>query len=261
MQTKALANAWSQISVCVITLNEEKNLSDCLASVKGCGEIVIVDSGSTDGTRTIAESYGAKWTVRPWKGFAQQRQEAELLASKPFVFFLDADERVSDALHAEIADLLQQPEASQRLYRMRRQSEFLGRKIQYGDWKKDWVARLAPRGKTEWQGKEPHPYLTGKGLETYDCKNTLKHFPYPDVSVFFQKSESYAKTWAQEAYQSGKRGGRGIGFLRAIWRWVRGYLLRGGFLDGRAGWIIAWHNSRMVRLKYLYLSQLRHQKK
>ncbi|MBX7158533.1 MAG: glycosyltransferase family 2 protein [Verrucomicrobiae bacterium] len=256
-----MQDSWSQISLCVITLNEEKNLSDCLASVKGCGEMIVVDSGSTDGTQAIAESFGAKWTVKPWKGFAQQRREAELLASKPFVFFLDADERVSEALHGEISDLLQRPQAEQRLYHMQRQSEFLGRKIRHGDWKRDWVARLAPRGKTEWQGREPHPYLTGKGLKVYYCQNTLKHFPYPDVSVFFKKSDSYARTWAKEAYHSGKRGGQGMGWARAVWRWVRGYLLRGGFLDGRAGWVIAWHNARMVRLKYLFLEELRHKEK
>ncbi|MEZ5404653.1 MAG: glycosyltransferase family 2 protein [Verrucomicrobiia bacterium] len=252
---------WSQISVCVITLNEEKNLSDCLTSVKGCGEIIIVDSGSSDATQAIAKSFGAKWIVKPWKGFAQQRREAELLASKPFVFFLDADERVSEALHAEISDLLRHPQAEQRLYRMRRQSEFLGREVRHGDWKRDWVARLAPRGQTTWQGQEPHPYLISKELKVYDCQNTLKHFPYPDVSVFFQKSDSYARTWAKEAYHSRKRGGQGIGCLRAVWRWVRGYLLRGGFLDGRAGWVIAWHNARMVRLKYLFLEELRHKEK
>ena len=247
---------WQEISVCVITLNEEKNLAACLASVKGCGEIIVVDSGSVDGTQKIAESFGAVWITKPWRGFAQQRREAEQRATKPFVLFLDADEQISEELQKEISILLQDPHASQQLYFFLRKSEFLGRRIHYGDWKKDWVARLAPRGKTEWVGREPHPYLQGIGLENYFCQNFLFHWPYENISTFTQKSELYARTWAQEAYQAKVRGGKITGGLRAGWRWVRGYLFKGGFLDGYPGWLIAKQNARMVWLKYLFLSEL-----
>ena len=254
-----MSGSWSQISVCVITLNEEENLRACLESVEGCGERIVIDSGSEDNTLQIAKEFGAHFKIKPWKGFAEQRREAEALANKLFVLFLDADERVSPELHHEIAMLLEKAGADERLYFFQRKSEFLGKTIRHGDWKGDWVARLAPLGKTHWVGREPHPYLTsltGEKLENYHCKNVLWHRPYRDIKVFSQKIESYAKTWAQEAYQVNERGGKVKGFLRAIWRWFRGYLLRGGFLDGYAGWIIAKQNARMVWLKYLFLSQL-----
>ena len=247
---------WQQISVCVITLNEEKNLEKCLTSVQGCGEIIVVDSGSRDDTQKIAASFGAHWITKPWRGFAQQRREAEVQATKPFVLFLDADEQVSEALQQEISVLLQKPQAAQRLYFFLRKSEFLGKRIHHGDWKKDWVARLAPRGKTRWEGREPHPYLKSPELQNYYCQKLLFHRPYENVSIFVQKSELYAKIWAQEAYRAKLKGGKVTGLLRAIWRWVRGYLFRGGFLDGYPGWLIAKQNARMVWLKYLFLSEL-----
>jgi len=247
---------WQQISVCVITHNEEKNLGICLESVTGCGEIIVVDSGSIDGTQKVAEHYGARWITRPWRGFAQQRREAERIATKPFVLFLDADEEVSQELYEEISVLLRQPQAEHRIYFFLRKSEFLGKRIGYGDWKKDWVARLAPRGKTQWEGREPHPYLTGENLEAYRCQNPLFHRPYENLSIFSQKIESYAKVWAQEAFQAGERGGKAKGFFRSIWRWMRGYFFKGGFLDGYPGWLIAKQNARMVWLKYLFLSEL-----
>ena len=247
---------WQQISVCVITHNEEKNLESCLESVKGCGEIIIVDSGSVDGTQKIAEHYGARWMTKEWQGFAQQRRAAEQLATKPFVLFLDADEEVSKELYKEISILLQQSQAEHRVYLFLRKSEFLGRRICHGDWKKDWVARLAPRGKAQWEGREPHPYLKSKSLEVYRCQSPLFHRPYENLFVFTQKIESYAKIWAQEAYQTREKGGKVKGFFRAFWRWGRGYFFKGGFLDGYPGWLIAKQNARMVWLKYLFLSEL-----
>ena len=247
---------WPQISVCVITHNEEKNLALCLESVKGCGEIIVVDSGSIDGTQKIAEYYGARWVTKPWRGFAQQRPEAEKLATKSFVLFLDADEEVSEELYREISVLLQHPQAEHRIYFLLRKSEFLEKRICYGDWKKDWVARLAPRGKTQWEGREPHPYLKSESLAAYLCQNLLFHRPYENLSVFVQKIELYARVWAKEAFQAGEKGGKAKGFFRAVWRWVRGYIFKCGFLDGYAGWLIAKQNARMVWLKYLFLSEL-----
>jgi glycosyltransferase involved in cell wall biosynthesis len=248
-------DSWDQISVCVITLNEEKNLDRCLASVAPCGEIIVVDSGSTDHTESVARRHGARWFVHPWSGFAAQRRFAAEQADRPFILFLDADEWLGPGLRGEISRLLEHPDAGRRALEFRRISTFLGRQIRHGDWSNDHVVRLAPRGKFSWEGLEPHPYLLPDACETLRCRQPLHHFPYAGLEIFRKKSESYARIWAEEARARGLRGTRAVGVLRAAWRFFRGYLLKAGFLDGKAGWEIALQNTRMVYQKYVFLSR------
>lgn len=248
------AEEWQQVSVCVVTLNEEENLGRCLGSVAPCGEIIVVDSGSTDGTRAVAERFGARWLERAWEGFGPQRAHGATHASRPFVLFLDADEWLGPGLREEIGTALRDPGAAECLWVVRRESEFLGRVIRHGDWSGDDVVRLSPRGRGEWRGAEPHPRLEAPGLELRRLRSPLRHRPYRDVETFRRKIESYARTWAAGARRRGDRGGRLLGTLRAGWRFIRGFLLRGGFLDGRPGRIIAQQNARMVYLKYFFLS-------
>ena len=250
------ASGWDRVSVCVVTLNEEENLARCLGSMAPCGEIVVVDSGSMDGTRAVAERFGARWLSRPWSGFAAQRTYAAAAASLPFVLFLDADEWMSPALRQEVETALDDPRASTSIWTFRRQSEFLGRIIRHGDWSGDYVARLAPRGRAVWLGAEPHPRLEAPGLVPRTFRNPLSHRPYRDLATFGRKIESYAHIWAQEAARIGARGRRIEGVLRAGWRFFRGFVLRGGFLDGQPGLIIARQNARMVYLKHFFLSRV-----
>ncbi|MCC6352241.1 MAG: glycosyltransferase family 2 protein [Verrucomicrobiae bacterium] len=248
-------SAWERVAVCVVTLNEEENLARCLASVVPCGEIVVVDSGSTDGTRAVAERFGARWLSRPWEGFGPQRTVAGAASTAPFVLYLDADEWLGPGLREEIASALEAPGADDLLGVFRRQSEFLGRTVRHGDWSGDFVARLTPRGRGVWRGAEPHPRLEGDDLKARRFRCPLLHRPYRDLAAFSRKIEGYARTWAQEAARVGQRGSRAQGLLRAGWRLFRGLALRGGVLDGRRGLIIAWQNARMVYLKHLFLSQ------
>lgn len=250
------SSGWDRVSVCIVTLNEEENLARCLGSVAPCGEIVVVDSGSTDGTRAVAERFGARWLSRPWSGFAAQRTHAADEASLPFVLFLDADEWLGPELRGEVGLALQAPDAATSIWIFRRQSEFLGKVIRHGDWSGDYVARLAPRGRAVWRGAEPHPRLEAPDLMSRTFRNPLNHRPYRDISIFSRKIESYAQTWANEAARAGARGGRVEGTLRAGWRFFRGFLLRGGFLDGWPGLIIARQNARMVYLKHFFLSRV-----
>lgn len=247
-------SGWDRIGVCVITLNEEENLARCLGSVAPCGEIVVVDSGSTDGTRAVAERFGAKWLTRPWSGFAGQRTHAAQAGSMPYLLFLDADEWLSSALRDEIDRALAEDNAPT-LWSFHRQSEFLGRVIRHGDWSKDYVARLVPRGCGAWRGSEPHPRLEAPSLASRVFKNPLHHAPYRDLATFERKIASYARTWAAEAANAGAKGTPLMGLIRSCWRFSRGYILRGGFLDGRPGLIIARQNARMVYLKHLFLSR------
>lgn len=249
-------NSWSRVSVCIVTLNEEANLPRCLESIFPCGEMIVVDSGSTDGTSEIARAHGAKWFTNKWPGFAKQRQFAESRATCDFVLFLDADEWLSAELCAEIPRVLAADNALRRIYSFRRRSEFLGRQIRHGDWKNDRVTRLAPRGSTTWRGEEPHPYLTSDELPTYRCDSTLFHQPYRDLRHFREKNETYARMWAASAHLRETRGGFLVGALHGTWRFVRGYFIKGGLLDGLAGYVIAREYARNVIRKYAYLTKL-----
>jgi len=248
-------SALDRLAVCVVTLNEEANLARCLGSVAPCGEIIVVDSGSTDGTRAVAERFGARWLTRAWDGFGPQRAHAADAATRPFVLFLDADEWFEPTLRDEVGAFLECPGAEKRVGVFRRESEFLGRVIRHGDWAGDFVARLAPRGVTHWAGAEPHPRLEAPGLRPHRFRQPLRHRPYRDLDNYTQKIEGYARTWATEAARARTRGRPWQGILRGAWRFFRGYVLRGGFLDGRAGWVIARQNARMVYLKHLFLSR------
>ena len=249
--------AWDRVSVCIVTLNEESNLERCIESVSPCGELIVVDSGSTDQTREIAERFGVKWFVRDWDGFAKQREFAEQQATREFVLFLDADEWLSAELRTEIAELLALESSGRQIFALRRHSEFLDRPIRFGDWKNDWVTRLIPRNRARWSGVEPHPYLVSKELSLHRCRYPLYHRPYRDEATFRAKLDSYARTWAKDAFQNGMRGGTLTGLSRGTWRFIRSYILRGGFCDGHPGFLIARGNAAMVRRKYFYLSELR----
>lgn len=247
----------SQLAVVVPTLDEERNLPACLGSVAPCGQIVVVDSGSTDGTRRVAEGFGAVWTEKKWEGFAAARDAGRKLCDKPFVLFLDADETLSPGLRQEIAAAIRGPSAGETLFGFRRVSEFLGKTIRHGDWKNDRVYRLCPAARASWVGDEPHPRLDGAGLRQVMLRGELGHRPYRDEAQFAKKIESYAATAAEAAAKGGAGAPWcGEGFFRAWWRWCRCYLLRGGFADGYAGRVIARENARMVRLKYQHLSGL-----
>jgi glycosyltransferase involved in cell wall biosynthesis len=254
--------AWERVSVIIPTLNEERNLPACLASVQPCGEVIVVDSGSNDGTRALVQQKGGVWLEKAWEGFAAARRAGEAVATREFVLFMDADERVSPELRREIAERIHSGEAAKEYLHIRRVSRFLGRKILRGDWSNDWVSRFAPRGCCTWEGLEPHPYLRVENLPRRRCAGVLEHEPYRDIDVFSKKIESYARTWAAESEGRGVRLSRWrllvAGAARAGWRFGRGLVLKRGLLDGRPGLVIAQQNARMVWLKYYFLAQRLH---
>jgi hypothetical protein len=244
------------LTLVVPVLNEEHQLPRCLQSVAPCAEIIVVDSGSTDGTKRVADEAGARWLEHPWSGFAPQRNHAATHATQPWLLFLDADESLSPELRADITRHLGRALPDAPPAGFLRRSTFLGREIRHGDWANDRVVRLVRRGAGEWGGLEPHPVLRTDQSAVW-LAGELKHQPYASIEVFQQKIESYAFTWAKGALSTGARGGRVTGALRAVWRLLRGYVLRGGFLDGFPGWVIALQNARMVFLKYECLQRLR----
>lgn len=249
-----------KLSVCLITLNEESNLRRCLASVtRFADEVVVVDSGSTDRTTAIAAEAGARVISQPWLGYVGQKNFAIGQAAQDWIFSIDADEEVSPGLSAEIAVLksaardLPPPCAG---YRMPRCVLYEGRWIRHGDWYPDRLVRLFRRENARFAGAKVHERLELSG-EVCDLRNELFHYSFKDRADHWQRCQTYARLWAESAFEAGKRAGPLAGPSHAAFRWVRGYLLRGGFLDGDQGWHIARMCAAEVRLKYALLRKMR----
>lgn len=232
------------LSVSLVTKNEAANLARCLESIQGlASEIVIVDSGSTDDTRAIAERFGARWFERPWPGFREQKNAALAECTGEWVLALDADEALSPELRAELERFLAAPTSAGADFP--RRSWFLGRWIRHGDWYPDRVLRLFRREAGQWSGTREHTAVALHGSCAH-LRADLLHWPFPNMRRFVEKQLSYAESYATDA-----RPASGLKcFSRAAWRGLRGYVLKGGFLDGFPGLWIAVGNAYATFLKY-----------
>ncbi len=229
------------LSLSIITRNEEVNLRRCLESVAGLArETVVVDSGSTDGTRAVAEGFGARWYDEAWRGYRDQKNVALGLCTEEWVLALDADEEVSEAMRAEIVGFFQRGDEG-RFAGMSfpRMVWFLGRWIRHGDWYPDRKLRLVRRVGARWGGSPEHDKLEISG-EVLAGRGDLHHFSFPSMGRFVEKINVFADVYLERQLEAGKRWSLGGTLLRPLWRFFRGYVLKGGFMDGFPGFWIAW---------------------
>ncbi len=249
-----------RISACLITLNEEANLPRCLASIGSfADEVVVVDSGSADRTREIAAEAGARVIAQPWLGYVGQKNFVIGQATHEWIFSIDADEEVSGDLRIEIEALKsasnQSPPACAG-YRMPRCVRYEGRWIRHGDWYPDRLVRLFRKTKARFVGAKVHERLELSG-DFRDLRGELFHYSFENRADHSKRCQTYARLWAESAFEAGKRAGPLSGPLHSAFRWARGYLLRGGFLDGPQGWHIARMCAAEVHLKYTLLRRMR----
>jgi glycosyltransferase involved in cell wall biosynthesis len=243
-----------KISVALITLNEEVNLPRTLESVKplvrdGQGEIIIVDSGSTDRTLDIARSFGAKIFSESWKGFAAQKNSAMEKASGDWVLQLDADEMLEAELTLELDHALEQ---SGNLvgYWIPRKNYFLGRWIKHGGFYPDPKLRLIRRGAGKFEEYGAHPTIKVEGA-TGRLKHALIHNAYPDLSGYIDHMNSYSTSGAEIAVAQGHRGFNLLNILvRPKLTFIYNYVFRLGFLDGREGFLLHMYHAVYVSWKY-----------
>ncbi|HOL95772.1 MAG TPA: glycosyltransferase family 2 protein [bacterium] len=227
----------NQITALIPTLNEEHNLLGCLESVRWADEILVVDSFSTDRTVEIAQSFGARVIQREYGSHASQRNWAIPQSSHPWVLLLDADEQCSPELHQEIRAILEKG-PDYKLYKIHRWNYFLGHLQRHGDWGNDWVIRFFHRNSAifeecgtfhgEIRITEPIGRLT----------NPIVHHPYVNVEEYFNKFNRYTTDAALHLLQQGKKFSTIDIVSRPLWRFIRSYFLRLGFLDGVAGFIV-----------------------
>ena len=244
-----------KLTVTVITRNEAANLAGALESVTWADEIVVVDSRSSDETVEIARRYATRVEVHDWKGYSAQRNYAAQIAAHDWILALDADERVPPALAAEIQQILRS-EPPARGYRMPRISFYLGRWIRGTDWYPDYQLRLYDRRVGQFNGKRVHESVELSESTPGTLKNDLQHYPYRDISDHVTSIDHYTTLAAEEWAAVGRH----TGVLDVVFHppaaFLRNYIVRGGFRDGMAGFLISVLNSYYVFLKILKLWEI-----
>ena len=243
------------LSAVLIAQNEERHIGDAVASVSFCDEIVLVDSGSTDRTRALAEAAGARViTNAPWPGFVAQRDFAVRAARHDWVLALDADERVGPALREEIQALRMQGFVHAG-YRIPRVASYLGRWIRATDWYPDWQVRLFDRTRAAWQGDLVHESVVVRG-SVGRLRGDMEHYPYADISDHLRKIDSYTTLWAQQAHAAGRRSNVADMMAGATWAFFRNYVLKRGALLGSAGLIVSVLNTHYTFAKLAKLREM-----
>jgi glycosyltransferase involved in cell wall biosynthesis len=242
------------LGVAIITKNAATRLAECLEAVAFADEIVIVDSGSTDGTVDIARAHGARVLQHTdWPGFGPQKNHALDALATTWILSLDADEIVSPELAASIRATIAAPTAD--VYAVDRLSSFCGHWIHHGGWYPDWIPRLFRRGAARFSADLVHERLVFDG-PSQRLSGKLMHYSYEDFEAVLRKLDTYSTAGAQQRHAAGKRGSFGKAVARGAWAFVRTYVLRRGFLDGRAGFMIAVFNAETVYYRFLKLARL-----
>lgn len=249
-----------ELSVVLITQNEEANLPRTLESVlplvgDGRGEIIVVDSGSTDRTLEIATSYGAKIFPEKWKGFAGQKNSAMEKAGRDWILQLDADESLEPELAQEIKQAIAQ-NTNVVGYFIPRKNFFLGRWIKHGGFYPDPKLRLIRKGAGQFEEHGAHPTIKVNG-STGQLKHAMLHHAYPTLRGYIDHMNSYSSQGAQFAISQGRHGFSFADIvIRPLLTFVYNYFIRLGFLDGREGLLLHLYHSVYVSWKYSKIWEL-----
>jgi glycosyltransferase involved in cell wall biosynthesis len=243
------------LSVIVITKNEERNIVDCLESVRWANELVVVDGGSDDKTVDLARRYTQKVYAKAWDGYAASKNFALQQCTGDWVLWLDADERVTEALSKEIQDALGQGVVGFAGFEVSRKAFFLGKWIKHCGWYPGYVLRLFRRGAGEWSNKRVHEHLKIDG-KTGRLNADLLHYTDPNLWHYFEKLNRYTTLAAEDLTESGERFRMSQLTMRPAWLFLRMYFLKLGFLDGVQGFILCVLSSCYVFTKYAKLWEL-----
>lgn len=247
------------VSVVIITYNEELNISRCIESVKAwADEVLVVDSGSTDRTCEIANMMGARIIHHAFEGHIEQKNVATSQAKNDWVLSLDADEAVDDLLSSEIQKVMENPQADG--YTMNRLNNYCGKFIYHGAWYPDIKLRLWNRHKGKWTGINPHDrFEMQPGCVLSHIQGNILHYSYQTVAGHKKKAEYFATIAADAYFKAGKRSNIWKLFVHPASRFIRDYILKAGFMDGKKGWQIASITTYEVFKKYRKLLKLQKQ--
>lgn len=251
------------ISTIIITKNEARNIEACIASVIWTNEIIILDCGSTDYTQDICKKYAPKVKLyeTDWPGFGKQKNRAMQLAISEWLFFIDADERVTPELQDEILQTLDQDKNNYAAYQMPRQNYFLKKQLNYCCSRGDASSiRLVKKGWGKFSDKIVHESITING-NIGQMHQELSHFSWGSLEELLNKTNCYSTLGALQLEQTKNKSSFAGALARASWAFIRTYFIRLGFLDGWPGFIIAFSNFEGTFYKYAKLYEKNYPKK
>jgi len=245
----------ARLSVITLTYNEESNIADCLESVRWADELIVVDSGSTDRTVEYARRATANVLSVTWQGYGATRNVALHHATGEWILWLDADERVTPELAAEIKETMVKNDAGVAGYSVPRRAYFLGRWIKHCGWYPSRVVRLFRKTRGVFTENRVHEHLIVDG-PTVELQKDLLHFTDPDLHHYFTKFNAYTSLAAQDLKDKGRSFRLSNALLRPPFLFLKMYLVRLGFLDGVQGLILCALSSLYVFTKYAKLWEL-----
>jgi len=243
-----------KLTVVVITHNEEKNIADALRSASWADELVVVDSFSTDKTVDTCRRFTERVYQEKWRGFSGQKSYAVGLATNDWVFVLDADERITDGLAAEITGLMRKgPDKDG--YRCARRNHFIGREIRFGGWYPDYSVRLFNRKKGAFRDRAVHEAVEVDGEVGY-LDNPMLHYTYDSVSDYLKRMDRYSALAAEEMHKAGRKAGLMDLTVRPLLTFLKMFLVKQGIRDGWHGLVLAALYSCYTFSKYAKLWEL-----
>lgn len=249
------------ISAVIITFNEEKNIERCLLSIQSLvDEIVVVDSFSKDKTAEICSKYGVRWIQHPFEGHIEQKNWALDQAAHDIILSLDADEALDETLRQSIARAKVNWDRDG--YSMNRKANYCGRWIRHSGWYPDVKLRLFDRRKARWGGVNPHDKIEMRaGATTAHLSGDILHYSYYSVTEHVERARKYAKIAAEALYKEGKKSEWWRTAFSPVFKFIRNYLFKLGFLDGAAGYTICRISAMETYWKYENLRALNRQRK
>lgn len=243
------------LSAVIIAKNEAHQIERCIKAVlQVTADVVVVDSGSTDGTVEIARSLGAKVVVHEWIGYAQNKNYGNTFAQHDWILSVDADEVLSEALIGTIQQLeLQEKE----VYLLDRLNNYCGKWVKHSGWYPDWKIRIFNRNQVSWLGQYVHETLAIPAhFKEVKLSGKLLHYSYQDKEDHLKRIDRYSTLGARQLFDKGKKATWTKLWLSPLFRFVRTYIFKAGFLDGATGWTISIRNAYMVHSKYKKLRTL-----
>lgn len=244
-----------EISAIVVCFNEEDNIGRCLASLRWCDEIVVVDSFSIDRTVEIARRYTGRVIQRAWAGYRDQKSFAHSQATREWVFLVDSDEEVTPELRDEIQGALARDGAGADAFAVPRLVYYLGRWWRRGGWYPDYDVRIFRRDRARWGGTDPHEKILVDG-KVRRLKLPLRHYSYRDAADHWKRINRFTGIAAAEQRGEGRRWRWSDNWLRPPFRFFRSYVWKRGFLEGFPGYFVAATAAMYVFLKYARLREL-----